>query len=112
MTKIKLNPISAMLIAFFVWPIFMLAIVAPIIGLFGYGEASYALALLLCTIYSLPLVCMVVFNLAIIKNRTWVHKYLWSFRLINLFLIAWIINSIIALIYKDSGLLWFIWLFE
>lgn len=112
MTKIKLNPISAMLIAFFVWPIFMLAIVAPIIGLFGYGEASYALALLLYTVFLLPMVCMVVFNLSLIKNRMWVRKHLWSFRLINLFLIAWIINSIIALIYKDSGLLWFKWLFE
>lgn len=111
MTKIKLNPILAMLIAFVFWLLFMLQIMPFIFDKLGYGEANY-FGWVLSTYYLIPIVCMVVFNLSLIKNRMWVRKHLWSFRLINLFLIAWIINSIIAFIYKDLGLVWFLWLIE
>lgn len=107
MIKDKFNPVVIMLISLTIWFIIMLLVIPGIFVLLGNSSIS-DLGWLFATLYLSPVVCIIVFNIALIRYRQWARKYIWLIIIINLSLIAWLINSIAAFTAHDISKLWLI----
>lgn len=108
MIKTKFNPILVMLISLVIWLLLMLFILPYILNALGYEIDRNFLGWLLSTLYLSPILCVVTYNITLILNKSWAQKNILLIIIINVILIAWLINSIFSFIHKDISELWFL----
>lgn len=110
MIRKKYNPLVSMLISIPTWLLIMLCVFP---GLFTITGISYIcdLSWLFATLYLLPVVCLIVFNTALIRNRQWARKNIGSALIVNGLLFTWLINALYAYLKSDILFLWFAFIF-